>query len=410
MNSEVMQTGEVPPRQGRRTITNSMLSAGLSMIATAITVLSQISSDNLTVIYGILWLAVTVVALECTHGCIPLNRFQLFFLCDYTAIAIYCFICCFVTGETGYITGHFMAINKVALMYNVGVLLSAQRVTREQMQLILRTYICFAVVYGVWVMIRYLPSYTQWLSNEEYLFASKNSFGQIAGVAAICALIENPKRRIGNLAKWSTYGYLLIMIAMCQCRTALLGLIISTILYLLIRRKPKVVIIVVVICGLTTSLSTDVQRFFLHVMLMDKYSGASADTFSSGRFSLWSQAINDFLKSPGFGLGSYYVDDFYLNSLVNLGLIGSIGVFALIAARFVTNVHYGLDKEKRLKYYNTIRMIAVCLIPFYLVESILEGLPPIGPGACSFVFWILCGYLDIHWGYESSNVLPRFPF
>ena len=41
-------------------------------------------------------------------------------------------------------------------------------------------------------------------------------------------------------------------------------------------------------------------------------------------------------------------------------------------------------------------LVILCgvLAIFYFVETILKGFPPIGPGTCSFLFWIVCGYID----------------
>ncbi|MCC6103025.1 MAG: O-antigen ligase family protein [Olegusella sp.] len=149
---------------------------------------------------------------------------------------------------------------------------------------------------------------------------------------------------------------------------------------------------IIVLSLILLTLSPTALSYINHVFFIDKYAGTSLNTMSSGRGVYWSEALSVFEGSPAIGVGNYYVDNYYLNSLANVGIIGSVFIVGLLVMRSMKNLGMiGIISKEGIEPFI---WIVFSLTFFYLIESIFEGLPPIGPGSCSFIFWMLSGYLD----------------
>ena len=75
------------------------------------------------------------------------------------------------------------------------------------------------------------------------------------------------------------------------------------------------------------------------------------------------------------------MDCSYILVLAELGIVGFILVELIWFTRAVLNI-------KKVTGNNRGTFL-LCLTVFYLVESVLEGYPPFGPGVSSFMFWFL---------------------
>ena len=135
------------------------------------------------------------------------------------------------------------------------------------------------------------------------------------------------------------------------------------------------------------------QSLVFHSLFLDKYQGADLNTMSSGRVQNLLAALAKTAESPFIGLGEYYVDCFYINLFANVGLIGSFIFLAVWFKRIVNNAKFG-KCVVTVGVVKSIQIVLLLSIPLYLVESVLEGWPPFGPGACSFMFWLLGGFCD----------------
>lgn len=360
-----------------------------------LTVLSQIV-PLLQIPYGLIWIALAVYCGTSEASSIRLSPTFLASICLYISFVVFCIVCFFITGIDGYLRGFPILLAKPLLMYVVGYFLYFRIDDLSLWKYIVIAYIASSIVYGIWAFITYVPSLGAWLTTQKYLFASKNSFGQILCVASIflaaSAIREGlTSSKIVLIA--ASFGLAFLAMIM-QCRTSLLALSVG-IFVLLCCSGNKRILIVAAICAVAlVILSPTVQTYISHALFLDKYRGADLNTFSSGRINLWADARVASKESPLIGLGSYYVDCFYINTYANVGLIGSILVFALWGIRVAINIVRGLNACRQLTLINWLRIIAFSLTAFYLVESILEGNPPFGPGACSFLFWLFSGLLD----------------
>ena len=229
-----------------------------------------------------------------------------------------------------------------------------------------------------------------------YLFGSKNSFGQIAGVASVVLITfairkARLRRRLVFLALAIALAFMAMLM---QCRTALLALFAAIIVQLCCAGKKRMLIVVGFCAIFAFCLSPTLQTYISHALFLDKYQDADLNAFSSGRLELWAAALDRTSENPMLGIGHYYVDCFYINTYANVGILGSLFVFPLWGIRVVRNIKYGLSIRHELGSLEWLRITSLALTAFYLVESVLEGFPPFGPGASSFLFWMLSGFLD----------------
>lgn len=373
---------------------NARWSLGFTIAATFITVLSQISATDLTIAFGGLWLLVAIHIFKKAGGSTVLRGYSIFLLLSFLIYGSTCALLSIVFQEMGYVTGLFTLLVKICFVYMAGVALAVDGVQAASFKPIICTYVIVSLLYAVWVQVNYIPSLSVWMSNEEYLFPSKNSFGQIAGVA-VCLLAFFPaSRQWMNIVKIPVAGYLLVLIAMAQCRTALVACFCAAVAYLAYHRKWKLLAAIALALVAVVILVPGIRSFIAHMFLLDKYEDASLNTMSNGRLELWSQALDEFAKSPIVGTGEYYVDNMYLNVLANSGLIGFVVFAGGFIARNVVNGKRAHELMGQGAWASVFANLLLVLSVFYLVESLLEGHPPYGPGTCSFMFWMICGYVD----------------
>lgn len=379
----------------QRERTNLSVPVCFALLATCVTVLSQISPVDLTMLYGGLWVLLIVFVFRQGGKRTLLKGYALFFFVLFLGYGSFCFFASVISGEFGYLSGFFLLFSKTILVYFVGLALAVSGLRGRDFYMIIWMYIVAALLYAFWVQLNYIPSFSSWLTTEEYLFVSKNSFGQIAGMAIICAFSLPVRRKSFFVLRLFIVVYLFFMIAAAQCRTALLGCACAFLAYLIYQKKWKLILCLLFIGFLAVLFIPELRSFVVHTLMLDKYKeGGDLNAISSGRLVFWVKAVDVFVEHPFFGVGNYYVDNLYLNILVNAGLIG----FVVFAGGFIARLHANMDYVRILARVNKgksmfVRILLLASV-FYLIESLMEGQPPYGPGSCAFVFWIVCGYLD----------------
>lgn len=368
----------------------------VAVAAVATTVASQFS-EGLTPIFFACWLSLLLLTVAAGRDRLVFCEYSLvFILAALLGLPIF-FAAAAVTGETGYLTGFYMLLVKTLFMYLIGYCLCASERTSAIWGVILAVYLVSAAAYAAWMMITYFPGLGSWLDSPTYLFAQKNSAGQIVGVSSILAiLIASGRSRSVRLMLYAYAAATFAVVVFMQCRSAMLGCA-AAFSFLFVSRGHKRVFIVAVVCAtLIYFLSGEVHDLVDHALLLDKYQSMSIDSMSSGRVGLWSDALMLFSANPFFGVGDYYVDNMYINCLVNVGIFGGLPFFALWIWRIARN--NGLSRistsEDALGIEQHIPGWLPALTIFYLVESVLEGFPPFGPGSCAFMFWMMCGFSD----------------
>lgn len=343
-----------------------------------ITPISNVARPAMYAMWGV------VIAVGCIKhkGKIPTKPFTNRFFLIYVAYLLLCFIAGLFDKQ--HLSSNYIRVLIVPLLVTVAGDMNTKE-DKELFNRLAKLYLITAVIFALWVQITYIPSYSSWLSTRMYLFKSKNSAGQIWVSAIFLTVIFMEFRtKVQKYLCYIACIYLLIMTGICQCRTALLSVAVAVVAYAVYKSKNKVRwIMALIVFAVVLYVVPLTHQFIEQALFLNKYAGADLNTFSSGRIVHWQDAIKSFAASPIIGVGEYYVDNSYLLILAESGLVG----FFLIEWVWLKKISicysrskFAVEKERTLFFF---------MATFYIVESVLEGYPPFGPGVSSFMFWFL---------------------
>lgn len=368
----------------------------LILISTIITVILQIPAfENLRIINYFMWPVTGILVMVSQKGIIGKTTIGLFYVFLEIWLFLLCALCTMITGKSYLECGVLKILILPLFMYWIGIQVNDSVFLKK----IFKGYIVAAIVLATYICVVYIPSFSTWSVNEVYLYGSKNSAAQIFSSAALLALYNETKKKSENVLKLLATGYLILVTALLQCRTAMLGTLAAVIFIEIVVKKKRLRTMFGVILGTTVLLRNEkVQSFVQQAFLIRQYTGRSLNDFSSGRLMLYKVAIDKFSLSPWIGIGDYYVDDFFINALVEIGILGGgvvVGFWIFVALR---------NLRLTIKNNDEIQKILGAMTVYYFVTSLMEAFPPFGPGSCSFVFWLLQGYCD---GMNQKNILDR---
>ena len=313
---------------------------------------------------------------------IKLSLFTKSFIVIYFIFIIYCFLCSIIF-QTNHVQNFYIQILQVPLMVTIAGDLYKERLFEKNLQFLCKIYFVSALLFGIWVQIKYFPSFSLFFGRSTYAFTQKNSAAQIWATAIIINLLFlKYKKRIYRMFSILCSIYMFLIICMCQCRTAILGLALVTCFHIVFYSRKKILaMLTIIISGIVLIQFDFLQKFMEQALLLNKYSGTSLDAFSSGRLGFWAEAWKTFSNSPIIGIGVYYTDCSYLSVLAESGIVG----FCLIESVWIKKIFTNIIKRMGTKEGKILGTLTI----FFLVESFLEGFPPFGPGVSSFMFWFL---------------------
>lgn len=118
---------------------------------------------------------------------------------------------------------------------------------------------------AIWINVTHFPSYSNWLLAKEYVFPQKNSAAQIWCSSVFLAIsFIKPKSFFQKLLLYMGCGYIILIVFMSQCRTAILALGVVTILSVLRKSKRKMLWILLLIGVFIALISIPVVRELLN--------------------------------------------------------------------------------------------------------------------------------------------------
>lgn len=177
--------------------------------------------------------------------------------------------------------------------------------------------------------------------------------------------------------------YLLLMCFLSECRTALIGIGVVTLLNIIFISKHKIVLLLgVLIAVLVVFRIPAVYKFAEKALGLSKME-QGLDNFSSGRIGLYKEALQTFYDSPLIGTGNYYVDCSYISILAESGIIGFLLIEMVWWSQLVRSLIFASKNKNMFGYF------VVSITVFYIMESIGEANPPFGPGAAVFMYWLM---------------------
>lgn len=283
------------------------------------------------------------------------------------------------------------------LFYIVGMLFFRMGLSTHDLQVAFRAYCIACILLGMYIWFTFYGDLGHWFDTDVNLYGKKNSAGQILAVGVIISFFYLKSKTWASKLINIIIGLSLTFIIMIiHCRTALLALcaVIFVNLFLLSSRKQKMVIIAVLpfvfLLVFNMPFLKELVNQALYINKFTAYGEFTINAFLSNRLDWFTAAYEKFTQSATtvwLGIGRSYVDNLFINVLTSSGIIGALIIASVYLNRFTTNLRF-------TKIHNEYILLKTLSI-FYIVESFAEGLPPYGPGACSVIFWLLCGYCDV---------------
>lgn len=266
------------------------------------------------------------------------------------------------------------------------------------------------------VLLLFLLPNIQAISSAYYLFSAKNQTGQMLGIGIILELFIIPRLDLKKSIKLLSFGcgvLSLFALLMVHSRTPVIGIAVTFIIYFITKKDKQkkdyllVVFTVAAAFALIQYLGgvSFIKRLFGGVI---ETSGTDASLVLSGRLIFYQIAIQDLMKSPIWGVGAYaYIDSFLLNALRCGGFLLAVLLFPISYGKMLrTMVSVCRIRECEMVTSEDIYILGLLLkmlIPFYLILSLMEGYPPLGPGTTGFFFWILLGL----WGKQKVMCIDK---
>ncbi len=256
----------------------------------------------------------------------------------------------------------------------------------------------------LYIFVTYVGNFSTWFHANYYIYEQKNSAAQIIGCTIITtAFLIHPGKKWGKIAKFAAIMVLLLITVAIQCRAALLSLLVTAAVYylLVLKGRKKFAVTLALIAAIVLVYSNNhLLQYIQKAFVFTKRQAENLDYFTSGRLTNYRHALGIIRENPLVGTGHYRVDNLYLCLLADVGLAGFLPIMVLWLSRITRNM-IAFHKEK-----TPFTSCVLCLTVFYLCESVSEAYPPFGPGVCSFMFWIICAFLDSKpAGEQSGNPL-----
>lgn len=327
-----------------------------------------------------IWAIALVLGVFKREGKLHVDAFSERFLIAYSSFFVFCLLAGLI--DSRHFNANYIRVLIVPLLVTItgGMFANEDRTLFNRLG---KLYLICSVIFALWVQRTYFPSYISWLSTRIYLFQQKNSAAQIWVTAVFVSLVlVEYNNKFERILIYVACAYLLFMTGICQCRTALLGVGAAVLTYAISRAQHKARwIAAVVVGGMIAWHIPVVHQFVEQALFLNKYAGADLNTFTSGRIDHYKTAIESIWASPIIGIGKYYVDCSYLLILAESGIIGFFLIeWVWLKKLYISYSFRGKQSEQTFLFI---------LTTFYIVESILEGYPPFGPGVSSFMYWLM---------------------
>lgn len=274
------------------------------------------------------------------------------------------------------------------MIFSVGFWVSPL-IDKKTFKKINKSYVLSVVILSIAVYIKFFLDGINWNATN-YVYASKNSISQILFTAVLIIFFDreifSPKTRIG-IGIFITY----IILAL-KSRATIVGYILLLGYFLYSNSYTKKIKIYLCLSGafILGSLLIVNYEYYINVfanIILNGRDFTNLDAISSGRISILKNAINMFEYSEFWGIGSKYIECFYIAAIVQHGIF--FGMFIIFYA-----VYPFFAKVCILENDYAIKRLFKFVVLTYCINGIFECVAPLGPGVKCYYLWFLFGILS----------------
>lgn len=259
----------------------------------------------------------------------------------------------------------------------------------NDLKLVSLSYVLSATIVAITIYLEYFSVGFD-ITSRQYAYASKNSISQIIFTSVVILLFVRFERfKTLNFIKILIIIFEVMLLMILKSRATLVGFVICLVYIILgknFNRKIKYFLTLILITTVFVLLMN--ENLFDTIVNSIIFAGRDAsnlDSLTSGRISILSEFPSLIKNNWLTGIGSLYFECFPLSCILQFGII--VGMLIVGIAYLPIFKCFQFDKTN---VFSSI-FIVVCI--GYGINSIFEGLAPIGPGVKCYYMWLMYGLL-----------------
>lgn len=267
---------------------------------------------------------------------------------------------------------------------------SNKNIREEDLKIIVIAYATSVCIVAADVYLKYFSSGFD-LSSRVYAYSSKNSISQIIFTSVVILMfLKTERHKIANIIRVIAIFFEVFLLILLRSRATIVGFLICLIYIVLgkgFNKKLKYFISFILVLGAIILLTNDAayNSIFNNVLFAGR-DVTNLDALTSGRATILSTFPTIIKGNWLTGVGSTYFECFPLSVILQFGII--IGLFVIIIA------YQPIIKCFSFKRNNVYVDIFIIVCVGYAINSLFEGLAPIGPGVKCYFMWLMFGILS----------------
>lgn len=267
---------------------------------------------------------------------------------------------------------------------------SNKNIREEDLKAIVIAYAISACIVAVDVYLEYFSSGFN-LSSSIYAYSSKNSISQIIFTSVVILMFLKIERyKLGNIIRVIVILFEVYLLALLKSRATILGFLICLIYIILgkkFNKKLKYFISISLVLSMIILLTNDsVYNMIFNNILFAGRDVTNLNELTSGRVGILRSFPTMIEGNWITGIGATYFECFPLSVILQFGII--IGLFVIAIAYWPIIQGFSFERD------NVYVKIFVIVCVGYAINSLFEGLAPIGPGVKCYFMWLMFGLLS----------------
>ena len=307
---------------------------------------------------------------------------------------VFCILMSLFKG--GYISSDlFRPVNLSTFIFLIGILAGGY-LEKNSLRKISAAFISSALIVALYLYMNIFRG-VDWANSGAYLYASKNSAGQIFLTAAtLTALLFFKEHKVLSMG---VITFCTALIIMMKSRATLITLIIVAIYILLfVVERPiykilGIILLILVVFIIFTN--EGLYDLYINQIMLNNKELTDISGITSDRDIQYDYFNQNFKYYFWLGTGGTYIEAMPLSVLMSYGIIGGIPVLLYSLYPLYIGV-----KNSRVWKYKRFCNIIISLSLMMWINGIFEEQSPFGPGVKCYFLWLITG---IFLGYKQRN-------
>jgi len=262
-------------------------------------------------------------------------------------------------------------------------------ISEECIRRINLSYVVSTLIVSLFIYVQYFSNGYN-LSSRLYAYSSKNSISQIIFTAIVILLFTNiTNSKFLKICRIVVIAFEVFLLMILRSRATIVGFFLCLFVIVVgkeFNRKLKYLLMTVLcIVALLTLFSQSFFGVLFNNILFAGRKASDLNNLTSGRVHILSSFPDRINGHWLTGIGSIYYECFPLSCILQFGLIA--GIMIIIVSYSPLYFCVRLNRKEP----DSSAFVLVCV--GYIINSLFEGLAPIGPGVKCYYLWLMFGIL-----------------